>query len=173
MEDTQPSHTTAVISMFTARHMLSCSGYFPTTHGRGCFKLAPTTWKRPDPSSDNFSVYCHSCAQDLKYPHGSMRNAGTVSVEYKVSPKTIRDIWNRCDFFRTLHCYAVLYRKVMEAPVWSYPRSRTAHAATHAHFLGQIFLLKHVENISQVLLGQSYKAPVDGYRTGKLQGQLS
>jgi hypothetical protein len=34
--------------------------------------------------------------QDLKYPHGSMRNASSVALEYKVSPKTIRDIWNRC-----------------------------------------------------------------------------
>jgi len=30
-----------------------------------------------------------------KYTHGSMRNAGLVAQEYKVSPKTIRDIWNR------------------------------------------------------------------------------
>ena len=37
----------------------------------------------------------HIHTQDLKYPHGSMRNASAVALEYKVSPKTIRDIWNR------------------------------------------------------------------------------
>jgi len=30
-----------------------------------------------------------------KYTHGSMRNASSVAAEYNVSPKTIRDIWNR------------------------------------------------------------------------------